>query len=105
MAEAAADAEPGSPRSPTALSDTDRSPTAIWSPTHGQPQGLGGRVETLHLVDATSGDLFGLWELTCSKLQKLVLLNLPSVAPGRTVSLVTEFLPRTPELVELQLDF
>merc|ERR1712176_1228632 len=38
-----------------------------------EPLGLGGRVETLHLVDASPSDLLGLWEPLCPRLQKMVL--------------------------------
>jgi len=70
-----------------------------------QSQGLGGCVEIVHLVDATAGDLLGLWAFACMRLQKLVLLNLPATTPGNTVTAVTKFLPRAPKLTELQLDF
>lgn len=66
---------------------------------------LGGRCEALHLVDACAGDLQGLWEPLCPRLQKLVLLNLPAAAPGRTAAAVAAFLPKAPNLTELQLDF
>lgn len=70
-----------------------------------EPQTLVSGVETLHLVDAVAGDLAGLWQSACVRLRKLALLNLPAAAPGRTVALITDFLPQAPNLSELQLDF
>jgi hypothetical protein len=77
-----------------------------WQPeVHGEPLSLGGRAEVLHLVDVCPVDLRGLWEPLCPRLQKLVLLNLPASAPGRTASAVAAFLPKAPNLTDLQLDF
>lgn len=67
--------------------------------------GIGGRVEALHLVDANPSDLRGLWEPLCPNLLKLVLLNLPAATPGQTAKAVADFLPKAPNLKELQLDF
>mmetsp|Transcript_34773 Transcript_34773/g.108158 ORF Transcript_34773/g.108158 Transcript_34773/m.108158 type:complete len:402 (+) Transcript_34773:58-1263(+) len=66
---------------------------------------LGGRAQTLHLMDIRAGDLLGIWEPVCPRLKKLMLLNLPAVFPGRTVTAVAEFLSKVPNLTELQLDF
>lgn len=59
----------------------------------------------LHLVDLCAADLFGLLpegleggEPFCPCLQKLLLLNLPSAAPGLTAQVVCKFLPQAPEL-------
>eukprot|EP00928_Gymnodinium_smaydae_P036141 TRINITY_DN252_c0_g1_i1.p1 TRINITY_DN252_c0_g1~~TRINITY_DN252_c0_g1_i1.p1 ORF type:complete len:534 (-),score=98.39 TRINITY_DN252_c0_g1_i1:100-1587(-) len=70
-----------------------------------EPRGLGGRAETIHMVDVLPTDLLGLWEACCPRLKKLVLLNLPSAAPGRTALAIAAFLPKAPALSELQLDF
>jgi len=83
------------------LEDTSSTIDASDAP----PQGLGGRAETLHLVDACPGDLLGLWEPMCPRLQRLVLLNLPAAQPGRTVTAIADFLPKAPALTDLQLDF
>jgi len=56
-------------------------------------------------VDASAGDLLGIWDPLCPRLQKLVLLNLPAAAPGRTAAAVAAFLPKAPNLADLQLDF
>jgi len=77
-------------------------PPALAPPPGG---GLGERLETAHLVDSSPQDLLGLWEPLYPRLQKLVLLNLPATAPGRTAAAVAEFLPRAPALAELTLDF
>lgn len=66
---------------------------------------LGSRVEVLHLSDVCVSDLLGLWEPSYSCLQKLILLQLPASAPGRTVETLADFLPKAPNLNELQLDF
>ncbi|CAK9009796.1 unnamed protein product [Durusdinium trenchii] len=83
---------------------------------------LGERLRVLHLVDLCAGDLFGLLPSGaegsssttpssatptpfCPSLQKLLLLNLPSAAPGLTAQVICKFLPQAPELKELQLDF
>lgn len=67
--------------------------------------GLGNKLEVIHLMDAAKEDLLGLWEPLYMKLNKLVLLNLPAVSPGLTARAVVAFLPKVPNLVELQLDF
>eukprot|EP00812_Abedinium_dasypus_P009267 NODE_296_length_1691_cov_322.152200.p1 GENE.NODE_296_length_1691_cov_322.152200~~NODE_296_length_1691_cov_322.152200.p1 ORF type:complete len:496 (+),score=102.32 NODE_296_length_1691_cov_322.152200:3-1490(+) len=68
-------------------------------------QSMGCRVEVLQLLDLCAVDLHGLWEPLYSKLQRLILLNLPSPAPGETTMAVSKFLPKAPNLEELQLDF
>ncbi|CAL1133204.1 unnamed protein product [Cladocopium goreaui] len=78
--------------------------------------GIGARLQVLHLVDLYAADLLGLLPSgtegamsssapSCPKLQKLFLLNLPSAHPGLTAKVICKFLPQAPELKELQLDF
>lgn len=71
----------------------------------GAGHGFGEKLEVAHLVDSTAQDLLGFWEPLYPRLQKLVLLNLPASSPGRTVTAVADFLPKVPNLAELQLDF
>eukprot|EP00811_Abedinium_folium_P033915 NODE_6843_length_1632_cov_9.301661.p1 GENE.NODE_6843_length_1632_cov_9.301661~~NODE_6843_length_1632_cov_9.301661.p1 ORF type:complete len:505 (-),score=151.58 NODE_6843_length_1632_cov_9.301661:118-1440(-) len=68
-------------------------------------QSVGCNVQALHLLDVRPFDLFGLWEPMYTKLQKLILLNLPSTSPGDTTMSISKFLPKAPNLEELQLDF
>lgn len=81
-----------------------------------EADGIGARLQVLHLVDLYAADLLGLLPSgtegamsssapSCPKLQKLFLLNLPSAHPGLTAKVICKFLPQAPELKELQLDF
>lgn len=90
--------------------DHDRSPdptiTARASPPFGiEARGFGDKLEVAYLMDTTKEDLLGFWEPIYPKLSKLVLLNLPATSPGLTARAVATFLPKVPNLTELQLDF
>lgn len=95
--------------------DGAASPDVAASPVDAV-DGIGARLQVLHLVDLYAADLLGLLPSgtegpisssapSCPKLQKLFLLNLPSAHPGLTAKVICKFLPQAPELKELQLDF